>query len=97
MNDEDFYAQTLLLDPVGKWASLRARPNMLEYVPTDRSDYDELARVAVAEEGRALMYVPNDRLDYGTLARIAVRGHGEALMYVPTDRDDYDEIARLAQ
>ena len=94
MNDEDFYAQTLLLDPVGKWASLRARPNMLEYVPTDRSDYDELARVAVAEEGRALMYVPNDRLDYGTLARIAVAQNGGALKYLPAERPAYDEISR---
>jgi len=58
--------------------------------------YNELVRIAVAQNGYALRYVPKDRADYGALARIAVAQDWHALEYVPKDRADYGELARIA-
>ena len=96
LNSQDFYAQTLGFDPVGKWAILRVHPMLLEHLSANRSDYSELSRLAVVEDGKALRYVPKNRTDYGELARIAVAQDGRALQSVPTDRLDYGEIARIA-
>ena len=69
----------------------------LEYVPTNRADFGEIARLAVQRHGGALLFVlPTDRADYGEIAKLAVQGYGHALEYVPTDRADYGEIAKLA-
>ena len=92
----DFYAQTLGFDPVGKWAILVVLPSLLKYVPIDRADYGELARIAVAKNGWALEYVPTGRPDYGAIARIAVAQEGLSLEHVPKDLPGYGEIARIA-
>ena len=98
VNSEVFYEQMVQRDPdpVGKWAILHVHPRLLYYAPKDRRDYGDLAKIAVAKDGWALVHVPEDRSDYGEIAKIAVAKHGMALVHVPKDRPDYGEIARIA-
>ena len=96
VDSDGFYLETYGLDPVGKWASLQVLPNMLEYVPKDRSDYGDLAKIAVTLDGWALKFVPTDSPDFGEMTRIAVAHDGWALKFVPKDLPDYGEIARIA-
>lgn len=68
----------------------------LQHVPTDLSNYGELALIAVGWDGDALRYVPTSRADYGKIARIALEREGLALRYVPPGRPDYGELATIA-
>ena len=68
----------------------------LQHVPTDLSNYGELALIALGWDGDALRYVPTSRADYGDLARIALERVGMALRYVPPGRPDYGELATIA-
>ena len=69
----------------------------LKYVPVDREDFGELARVAfLARPSHALQYVPTYRDDYGKLAELSVRAHDYTIRYVPTYRDDYGKLAKIA-
>ena len=69
----------------------------LSSIPTDLSNYGEIAKVAIQHHGHALKWVPTDRADYGELAKLALqKKYRNALEYVPTDRADFGELAKLA-
>jgi len=68
----------------------------LQYVPVNREDYGDLARISVTANDYTLRYVrPKTRADFGDLAMIAMRQRtgGMALEDVPTDNPMYGTIA----
>lgn len=77
-------------------------------VPKAIHGYHEIAKLALAQNGWALIHVHPSRADFGELARIAVQGFPRALMYVPGSRTyrklaprlqpraDFAELATLA-
>tara|TARA_Y100000385_G_scaffold73859_1_gene74525 strand:- start:25 stop:1254 length:1230 start_codon:yes stop_codon:yes gene_type:complete len=91
--------------------SVRAGPNTrtrVGPVPEAIHGYHEIAKLALAQNGWALIHVHPSRADFGELARIAVQGFPRALMYVPGSRTyrklvpglqpraDFAELATLA-
>lgn len=78
-------------------AALQVKPShALQYVPADREDYGDLARISVTANDFTLRYVqPKTRADFGELAMIAMRHPtgGTALEDVPTDNPMYGTIA----
>ena len=78
-------------------AALQVKPShALQYVPADREDYGDLARISVTANDYTLRYVqPKTRADFGELAMIAMRHPtgGTALENVPTDNPMYGTIA----
>jgi deoxyinosine 3'endonuclease (endonuclease V) len=73
---------------------LRLRGNTLAYVLPTTPRYQELARIAVAQDSRTLQYVPVELRDR-ELYEIAVAQNGYALHYVPEELRDRElyEIA----
>jgi hypothetical protein len=91
--------------------SVHAGPNTrtrVGTVPEAIDGYREIAKLALAQNGWALVHVHPSRADFGELARIAVQGFPRALMYVPGSRTyrrlvpglqpraDFAELATLA-
>ena len=64
----------------------------LEFVPKNRGDYDELARLAVMNNGRAIQFVPVDRDDYYDLAMLALAQTKYALGFIPENHPKYLEF-----
>ena len=48
----------------------------LKHIPTDLSNYSEIANIFVQRDGLALEHVPKDHADFGEIAKIAVQDRG---------------------
>jgi len=68
----------------------------LKWVPADRADYGELARLAIeAGDPSVMNWVPMDREDYGELARLSMK-KAYNFDWIKTDHANYREIAKYA-
>ena len=66
-------SQTGWTSSVPDWNTRSSASPELSSIPTDLSNYGEIAKVAIQHHGHALKWVPTDRADYGELAKLALQ------------------------